>query len=105
LPALVRVLIYGTAAILLPHVATMLDLIQRALGDEERTDGVVRLSFGIIGDLAETFPSGQLKNLLSADWIAAELRSKARASSDTKKTARWAREVGAPVLLARHGCG
>jgi hypothetical protein len=77
----------------------MLDLIQRALSDDERSDAVVRLSFGIIGDLADTFPNGQLKNLLSAEWIAVELRSKARASAETKKTARWAREVGLVQLL------
>jgi importin subunit beta-1 len=78
----------------------MLDLIQRALSDDERSDGVVRLSFGIIGDLADTFPNGQLKNLLSAEWIAVELRSKARVSTETKKTARWAREVRlSPLIL------
>jgi hypothetical protein len=78
---------------LLPRVPEIFDLIQRSLSDEERTDAVVKSSFGLIGDLAETFPNGQLKNLLLAEWIHQELRSKSRMSSETKRTARWAREV------------
>jgi importin subunit beta-1 len=53
----------------------------------------VRSSFGLIGDLADTFPNGQLKPLLLQEWVGNELRSKARMAPETKKTMRWAREV------------
>jgi importin subunit beta-1 len=74
-------------------VPAILDLIQRCLNDEDRADAVVRSAFGLIGDLADAFPGGQLKPLLLAEWIGTELRSKTRMSAETKKTMRWAREV------------
>ena len=61
--------------------------------EEERSDTSVKLSFGLIGDLADAFPSGQLKPLFLAEWVASELRSRARMPAETKKTMRWAREV------------
>jgi importin subunit beta-1 len=57
----------------------------------------MRLSYGLIGDLADCFPQSQLKQLLLANWIGAELRARHRMLEDTKKTMRWAREVS--------GCG
>ena len=45
----------------------MLELVHRCLADEERTDSLMRLSYGLIGDLADCFPNGQLKQLLLAN--------------------------------------
>ncbi|KAG6911089.1 hypothetical protein DXG01_004604 [Tephrocybe rancida] len=79
--------------ILLPCAQDILNLIQRCLADEERTDSLVRLCYGLLGDLADSFPGGQLKQLLLNQWIASELRSKGRMPPETKKTMRWAREM------------
>ncbi|OSD03642.1 ARM repeat-containing protein [Trametes coccinea BRFM310] len=79
--------------LLLPHVPSMLELVQRCLADSERTENTIKLAVGLLGDLADAFPNGQIKQLLLAEWIANELRMKSRVSPDTKKTVRWAREM------------
>jgi importin subunit beta-1 len=71
----------------------MLELVQKCLADEERPDGIASKAFGIIGDLADCFSDGEIKELLLSEWIASELRSKARMSADVKKNLRWARDV------------
>ncbi|KAF8658436.1 hypothetical protein AX16_001987 [Volvariella volvacea WC 439] len=81
------------AHLLLPHSQTMLDLVRRCLSDEERTDAVVKLGYGLIGDLADSFPNGEIKALLLDPWVISELRSKQRMTPDMKKTMRWAREM------------
>ncbi|KAG6332567.1 hypothetical protein ID866_6517 [Astraeus odoratus] len=80
-------------ALLLPHSRTILELVQRCLADDERSETTVKLCFGLVGDLADCFPNGQLKQLLLSEWIASELRSKRGMSPETKKTMRWAREM------------
>jgi importin subunit beta-1 len=82
-----------TAALLIPHSQNILELVHRCLGDEERSDALMRLGYGLIGDLAECFAHGQLKQLFLAPWVAAELRSRSRMPEETKRTMRWAREV------------
>jgi hypothetical protein len=77
----------------LPHAQSILELIQRCLADEERTDTLVKLAFGLVGDLADSFPNGQLKQLLLQEWIANELRNRRGLSPETRKTMRWAKEV------------
>ncbi|GLB44148.1 putative importin-beta N-terminal domain [Lyophyllum shimeji] len=79
--------------LLLPHSTSILELIQRCLADEERTDSLARLSYGLLGDLADAFPNGQVKQLFLSPWVASELRSKHRMPPETKKTMRWAREM------------
>jgi importin subunit beta-1 len=87
------------ANLLLQHVPSILDLIQRCLKDDDRTDATMRLSYGLIGDLAASFPRGEIKNLLLSHWIAGELRTKFKMPGETKKTLRWAREVSFQPLL------
>ena len=72
---------------------SILDLVNRCVADEERTDALMRLAYGLIGDLADCFPNGEIKQLLLANWIAAEFRTRHRMPDETKKTLRWAREV------------
>ncbi|KAI6002203.1 armadillo-type protein [Pisolithus orientalis] len=79
--------------LLLSHSSTILELTQRCLADEERTESTLKLCFGLIGDLADCFPNGELKQILLSEWIALELRSKRGMSPETKKTMRWAREM------------
>jgi importin subunit beta-1 len=71
-----------------------MELIQRCLTDDERTDSLVKLAFGLVGDLADSFPNGQLKQVLLQEWIATELRNRRGLSPEAKKTMRWAKEVG-----------
>ncbi|EJD36187.1 karyopherin Kap95 [Auricularia subglabra TFB-10046 SS5] len=78
--------------ILVPHVPAMLDLIQRTLADEERPDSVAKLAIGLLGDIADAFPNGQVKDYLLADWITSALKVKGRAR-DLKTTVRWAKEM------------
>ncbi|EKM76555.1 hypothetical protein AGABI1DRAFT_62890 [Agaricus bisporus var. burnettii JB137-S8] len=81
------------AHLLLQHVPSILDLIQRCLKDDDRTDATMRLSYGLIGDLADSFPRGEIKHLLLGQWIVGELRTKYKMPGETKKTLRWAREM------------
>ncbi|GJE92935.1 ARM repeat-containing protein [Phanerochaete sordida] len=79
--------------LLLQHVPSILELVQKCLADSERTESIVKLAIGLVGDLADTFPNGEIKQYLLVEWLAAELRPRGRVSLDTKKTIRWAREV------------
>ncbi|PCH43053.1 ARM repeat-containing protein [Wolfiporia cocos MD-104 SS10] len=79
--------------LLLPHAQGVLEVVQRALADSERTDSTVRLAIGLVGDLADCFPDGQIKQLLLSEWVMSELRTKGRMPPETKKTLRWAREM------------
>lgn len=87
--------------LLLEHTPAMLKLV-RQVYEEEGTDLTLKTGAGLIGDLAETFPTGQLKELLLNDWVVAMLKTKTR-NADLKKTLRWAREVSF-ALLAFLGC-
>ncbi|CCM03217.1 uncharacterized protein FIBRA_05341 [Fibroporia radiculosa] len=80
-------------SLLLPHVQSILDLVQKSLADSERTESSVKLAIGLVGDLADAFPDGQIKQFLLAEWIMSELRTKGRTLAETKKTLRWAREM------------
>lgn len=84
---------FFSASLLIPHSQNILELVHRCLGDEERSDALMRLGYGLIGDLAECFAHGQLKQLFLAPWVASELRSRSRMPEETKRTMRWAREV------------
>jgi importin subunit beta-1 len=56
-----------------------------------------------MGDLAEAFPRGELKEVLSAEWVMDGLkagRTKA-GGPETKKVAKWAREVSFSFFFLR----
>ncbi|KAF5352963.1 hypothetical protein D9758_007879 [Tetrapyrgos nigripes] len=79
--------------LLVPYTPNVLDLIQRCLVDDERTDSLMKLCYGLLGDLADALKDGQIKQLLLQPWVATELKARQRMSPDTKKTMRWAREM------------
>ncbi|KAF7297087.1 Importin N-terminal domain-containing protein [Mycena indigotica] len=86
----------GTAkvAVLLPYVESILELIHRCAADEDRTDPQMKLSYGLLGDLAEALAgSPEMKQMLMKPWIAQELRTKHRMPPEMNKTRRWAREM------------
>jgi importin subunit beta-1 len=65
-----------------------------ALADQERTENIIKLCVGLLGDLAETFPQGQIKAQLQKDWISEAIKvSRTRLGSEGKATAKWAKEV------------
>lgn len=55
----------------------------------------MRASMGVIGDLADAYPEGQLVEAFRQDWVTAmikDTRSNREFTSRTIDTARWARE-------------
>ena len=76
---------------------TILELVQKCLADTERTEGAIKLAVGLVGDLADAFPNGQIKEFLLADWVTGALRTKGR-GRELKTTVRWAKEVRVDVL-------
>jgi importin subunit beta-1 len=87
------VLIYLTVGLLLPHVPSMLELIRRTLNDEEHTAAGVTSSYGLLGDLADTFHKGEIKSLLLADWVAVHLKNKRNVMPEARTSMKYAREV------------
>ena len=73
------------------------------MADSERTDPTPRLVFGLIGDLAQAFPDGKIKQYLLVEWIANELRIKGRYSGATRQVQKWAREVRGGVYAMQIG--
>lgn len=56
----------------------------------------MRSAMGVIGDLAEAFPNGELTEALRQEWVLRlikETRTNREYSSRTVETARWAREL------------
>lgn len=65
------------------------------MADPERTDVMLRSAVGLLGDVAEAFPNGQVKAMLQADWVNETVktaRSKG-ADADSRTVAKWAKEV------------
>ncbi|KAF9971460.1 karyopherin beta [Actinomortierella ambigua] len=86
----------GKGALLMPYLPQMFEFMQSIYVDPERSDNVLRSMMGLIGDLAETFPGGEIKQLLTVDWVhmcLKEGRSGRHVTLMTKEIARWAREM------------
>jgi len=71
----------------------MLDLIRRTLDDEEHTIPGVTSCFGLMGDLADSFSEGQIKDQLLVDWVATAFKNKTRIPSESRNSMRYAREM------------
>lgn len=85
----------GKSEILLPYVNSIFTFLHLTLTDQDRTEAILRSSIGLLGDLAEAFPNGQLKEPLSSSWVSDLLkvgRTKI-GGPETKKVAKWAKEV------------
>ncbi|GAA5883022.1 hypothetical protein JCM1840_004096 [Sporobolomyces johnsonii] len=85
----------GKADILLPYINGVFGFLHLALTDQDRTESILRSAIGVLGDLAEAFPNGQLKEPLSAPWVGDVLKAGRTklGGSETKKVAKWAREM------------
>jgi hypothetical protein len=71
----------------------ILELAQKVLADDNSGEPLDKLAFGVIGDLADAFPNGEIKPVLLAEWIATSLVSRKGYDKETKTTIKWAREV------------
>ncbi|RKP02570.1 hypothetical protein CXG81DRAFT_29479 [Caulochytrium protostelioides] len=82
-------------ALFAPHVPGILSFAEVVGTDPMRSEGVTRSLVGLLGDLADAFPPGQLKALFQQPWIESLLKSTrkdSRASPSTREVARWAVE-------------
>ncbi|KAL2886046.1 Importin subunit beta-1 [Ceratocystis lukuohia] len=87
----------GKATALQPYVESIFALLNSiATNYLNRSEPLLRSSMGVIGDLAETFPNGELKEVLRQEWLTAlikETKSNREYGPRTLETARWAREL------------
>ncbi|KAL2259427.1 hypothetical protein VTK26DRAFT_6902 [Humicola hyalothermophila] len=82
-------------AILQPYVQSIFELLNSIANDANRSEALMRASMGVIGDLADAYPNGQLSDAFRQDWLTAmikETRSNIDFQPRTIETARWARE-------------
>jgi hypothetical protein len=89
--------------LLVPHAPVILELVQKVLADENSGEPLDKLAFGVIGDLADAYPNGEIKPLLLAEWIASSLVLRKGYDKETKTTVKWAREVRRRLFLSRSG--
>jgi importin subunit beta-1 len=81
--------------LIVPYMDSIFDLLRSIQADSNRTEGLLRSSCGVIGDVAEAFPNGDFREYFRHDFLTAmarEARSNQDFSSRTRDTARWARE-------------
>lgn len=86
------------SALLLPYCEHIFAYVSSLQKDSNRTEEISRGMVGLLGDLAEAFPTGQLRPLFSthAGWIDLffkELKTDREASMATREVLKWAREV------------
>ncbi|KAK3901634.1 armadillo-type protein [Staphylotrichum tortipilum] len=85
----------GKTGVLQPYVPTIFELLNSIANDTNRSEALMRASMGVIGDLADAYPNGQLADAFRQDWVMAlikETRANREFQSRTIETARWARE-------------
>ncbi|KUI64596.1 Importin subunit beta-1 [Cytospora mali] len=81
--------------ILQGYVASIFELLHVIANDMNRSEALMRASMGVIGDLADAYPNGELVEAFRQDWVTAmikETRSNREYLPRTIETARWARE-------------
>ncbi|KAI1456773.1 ARM repeat-containing protein [Annulohypoxylon moriforme] len=87
--------ISGKNQVLQPYVQSIFQLLNIISQDMNRSESLMRSSMGVIGDLADAFPHGELAEAFRQDWLTAmikETKTNREFQSRTLDTARWARE-------------
>ncbi|KAH8907835.1 ARM repeat-containing protein [Coniochaeta sp. PMI_546] len=82
-------------AVLQPYVPSIFQILNTIALDANRSEALMRASMGVIGDLADAYPGGELVDAFRQDWVMAmikEVRSNKELQQRTIDTARWARE-------------
>ncbi|CAI7677471.1 Armadillo-like helical [Penicillium cosmopolitanum] len=87
----------GTPSItqLQPFIESIFQLLHIISQEGNRSEGLMRSSMGVLGDLADSFPNGELAHYFRNDWVTAlvrETRTTRQYSPRTIETARWTRE-------------
>ncbi|KAI9753557.1 MAG: hypothetical protein M4579_005099 [Chaenotheca gracillima] len=85
----------GKTQLLESYVEAVFQLLSIVWQDHNRSEALLRSSMGVIGDLADAFPTGNFSNFFRADWVTSmikETRSNRDFQARTIETARWARE-------------
>ncbi|KAJ6031835.1 hypothetical protein N7540_002567 [Penicillium herquei] len=78
-----------------PFVESIFQLLHIISKEGNRSEGLMRSSMGVLGDLADSFPNGELAAYFRNDWVTTlvrETRSTRQYSPRTLETARWTRE-------------
>ncbi|PGH15907.1 hypothetical protein AJ79_02074 [Helicocarpus griseus UAMH5409] len=78
-----------------PYVESIFQLLNIIAQDSNRSEGLLRASMGVIGDLADTFPNGEFAAFFRNDFVSnlvRETRTNREFGPRTIETARWARE-------------
>jgi importin subunit beta-1 len=82
--------------LLMEFVPGVFGFLQVCYNDPEKNETIVRSMLGLLGDLAEALPAGQLKPIYQSTWIDSLLREAKTGhytSNPTREVAKWAREM------------
>ncbi|KAM0283730.1 hypothetical protein ACHAQH_002319 [Verticillium albo-atrum] len=85
----------GKTAVLQEYVPHIFQLLSQIAGDMNRSEALMRASMGVIGDLADAYPNGELVDVFRQDWLTTlikETKTNREFQPRTIDTARWARE-------------
>jgi importin subunit beta-1 len=85
----------GKTAVLKPYVEHIFHLLNAIATDLNRNEALLRASMGVIGDLADAYPDGDLIDAFRQEWLMnliKETKSNREFAPRTIDTARWARE-------------
>lgn len=85
----------GKTQMLVQYLDSIFELLRIIQADNNRTENLLRSSCGVIGDIADAFPNGDVREYFRHDFLTVMTRE-TRANQDfggrTRETARWARE-------------
>ncbi|KAF1954761.1 ARM repeat-containing protein [Byssothecium circinans] len=85
----------GKTQLLVQYLDSIFELLRIVQADNNRTENLLRSSCGVIGDLADAFPTGEIREYFRHDFLTAmtrETRANQDFSGRTRETGRWARE-------------
>lgn len=77
------------------YVSVIFNVLNLIANDMNRSESLMRASMGVIGDLADAYPNGELVDAFRQDWVTAmikETKTNREFQPRTIETARWARE-------------
>ena len=83
-----------SVALLSPYITPAFQWLNMLFMDPDRSDSLTRAMVGLLGDLSETFPNGQLREFLVQEWVdklVRQARTDRHSSGSTKEVAKWAR--------------
>ncbi|PYI04194.1 importin beta-1 subunit [Aspergillus sclerotiicarbonarius CBS 121057] len=78
-----------------PFVEQIFQILHGISQDFNRSEGLMRATMGVLGDLADAFPNGEFAAYFRNDWVTSlvrETRTNREYSPRTVDTARWTRE-------------